>query len=113
MTDELTEVGADGIRRIEELEAEIDMLKNAGIIEVAVRNPSVSEYMNHWEARAERAEAKLAKAVEALEECVEEIDAYICIQYPWDHPVYARYRQEGYETSPARVALAELKGGSQ
>ena len=50
--------------RIEELEAEIYMLKNAGIIEVAVRNPSVSEYMNHWEARAEGADAKLAKAVE-------------------------------------------------
>ena len=57
--------------------------------------------------------AKLAKAVEALEECVEEIDAYIQIQYPWDDPVYARYRQEGYETSPARVALAELKGETE
>ena len=47
--------------RIKMLEAELHMMKTSGIIEVAVRNPSVSEYMNHWEGRAEAAEAKLAR----------------------------------------------------
>lgn len=32
-----------------------------GIIEVAVRNPSVAEYMEHWEGRATKAEATLAE----------------------------------------------------
>lgn len=53
--------------RIEELEAELHLMKTAGIVEVAIRNPNVSEYMAHWERRAEGAEAKLAKAVDALE----------------------------------------------
>jgi len=61
---ELIEALAD---RIEELEAELHLMKTSGTIEVAVRNPSVMEYMKHWEGRAEAAEAKLAKAVEALE----------------------------------------------
>lgn len=51
--------------RIEELEAELRTMKTSGIAEVAVRNPSVMEYMQHWEGRAEAAESKLAKAVEA------------------------------------------------
>ena len=63
--------------------------------------------------RADRIEelgAKLAKAVEALEECVEEIDAYIQIQYPDDNPFQEIYRQRDYATNPARLALAEIKG---
>ena len=53
--------------RIEELEAELHLMKTSGIIEVAVRNPNVMEYMRHWEGRAEAAEAMLAKAVEELD----------------------------------------------
>ena len=53
--------------RIEELEAENHLLKTCGIAEIAARNPSVMEYMQHWEGRAEAAEAKLAKAVAALD----------------------------------------------
>lgn len=52
--------------RIEELEAEITMLKTSGIIEVAVRNPNVMEYMQHWEGRALSAEAKLEKLEETV-----------------------------------------------
>jgi hypothetical protein len=47
--------------------SELEMLTTAGIIEVAIRNPSVMEYMRHWEGRAEKAEANLSLAVEALE----------------------------------------------
>ena len=32
--------------------------KTWGIVEIAVRNPSVSEYMSHWEGRATKAEAE-------------------------------------------------------
>jgi hypothetical protein len=42
----------------EELEAVRDTLTSAGIVEIAARNPSVMEYMRHWEARAEKAEAE-------------------------------------------------------
>lgn len=48
-------------------EAELNMLTKSGIIEVAIRNPSVAEYMEHWEARAEKAEAQL----EALRAVIE------------------------------------------
>lgn len=47
--------------RIEELEAELHLLKTSGIAEVAVRNQNVMEYMRHWEGRAEAAEAELEK----------------------------------------------------
>lgn len=47
--------------RIEKLEAELHLMKTSGIIEVAVRNPNVMEYMRHWEGRAEAAEAALEK----------------------------------------------------
>ena len=53
--------------RIAELEAELHTMKTAGIIEVAVRNPSVSEYMGHWEGRAEKAEAGVGELKSALE----------------------------------------------
>ena len=59
------------------------------------------------------AEAKLEKAVEALKECEDDIDAYIQFQYPHDHPVQERCRQQYYATNPARVALAELKGETE
>jgi hypothetical protein len=64
-------------------------MKTSGVAEVAVRNPSVMEYMKHWEFRAEAAEAKLAKAVEALGEIATD-----------EHPL-------GWI---AIAALAELKG---
>lgn len=76
--------------RIEELEAELHLMKTSGIVEVAVRNPSVMEYMQHWEGRAETAEAKLAKAVEAL----------------------GRIQHESYgkNAAIARTTLAEITG---
>ena len=50
---------------IAKLRHEIDMLTNGGIIEVAVRNPNVADYMAHWEARAEKAEAELSRRTPA------------------------------------------------
>jgi len=47
--------------RIEKLEADLHLMETSGIVEVSVRNPSVMEYMKHWETRAETAEAKLAE----------------------------------------------------
>ena len=43
-----------------------DVLHNYGIIEVSLRNASVSEYMRHLEDRALKAEAKLANAQEPV-----------------------------------------------
>lgn len=48
---------AEPLSELEELRRELHLMKTAGIIEVAVRNPSVSEYMEHWEGRALKAES--------------------------------------------------------
>lgn len=47
---------------IARLTAEVETLTTCGIIEVAVRNPSVNDYMLHWETRAEKAEAALSES---------------------------------------------------
>ena len=68
------DVNADSVAkdaRIAELEAEIHNWKTWGIIEVAIRNPSVSEYMNHWEGRCLKAEAANAKMKACLEAITE------------------------------------------
>lgn len=53
-------------------------------------------------------DAILDLAVDALEECQDELDAYSRQEYPSDHPVHERYRQRDYEANPARIALAAL-----
>ncbi|MBM6687174.1 hypothetical protein H9X89_16615, partial [Faecalicatena contorta] len=56
------------------LKAELDHLTKSGIIEVSIRNPSVADYMRHWEGRAEKAEAErdaLAKALEPFADLAE------------------------------------------
>jgi len=42
--------------------AELHLMKTAGIIEVAARNPNVAEYVKHWEGRALKAESAIAAA---------------------------------------------------
>ena len=54
--------------------AENEALTTGGIIEVAVRNPSVSDYVGHWEGRAERAERERDEAVALLREFMNEGD---------------------------------------
>ena len=39
-----------------------------GVIEVAIRNPSVAEYMRHWEGRAESAERRVSELEAKLAE---------------------------------------------
>lgn len=57
--------------RIEALAAELDLMKTAGVIEIASRNNRVTEYMFHWEGRALDAEAKLAECEARLSKAVE------------------------------------------
>lgn len=47
--------------RLRVAERELDLMKNAGIIEVSVRNPAVAEYIKHWEGRTEKAERELGE----------------------------------------------------
>jgi len=42
----------------ERLLQEVEHYNKSGIVEIAVRNPSVADYMAHWEGRAEKAEAE-------------------------------------------------------
>ena len=46
---------------IDALQADRETLYKSGICEIAARNPSVMEYMRHWEARTEAAEAEIAR----------------------------------------------------
>lgn len=55
---------------IRKLQQELDHFIKSGIVEVAVRNQSVNEYMHHWERRALKAEA------EAFDYAVERDNAY-------------------------------------
>lgn len=52
--------------QLAEAREEIAQWATWGVIEIAVRNPNVASYMDHWEKRATLAEAKLARAREAL-----------------------------------------------
>ena len=70
-------LGAADTRTPEEIEihrlkAELNMLWHAGIIEVAVRNRSVADYMEHWEGRALKAEATIS-ALEAENKRLREV----------------------------------------
>ena len=49
-------------------------------------------------------------AVQGLEKCQEELDAYSRQEYTLDHTVHERYRQRDYDANPARITLAALKG---
>ncbi len=49
-----------------QLEREIEILTNAGVIECAVRNKAVAEYMRHWEGRTLTAEGQLVVAKNLL-----------------------------------------------
>jgi hypothetical protein len=48
-------------REIRRLQHEIEMMMSAGIVEVAVRNSSVADYMQHWEGRVAALEAENAE----------------------------------------------------
>ena len=39
-------------------EAELDILRKAGVVELAASNPNVMSYCREWESRAEKAEAE-------------------------------------------------------
>jgi len=54
-------------RDIEKIGKELADFKSWGIIEVAIRNPNVAEYMKHWEGRTEKAETALKTSEEARE----------------------------------------------
>ena len=49
--------------------------KSWGVIEIAIRNPNVSSYMNHWEGRALKAESEVAALREALSLCRNKLSA--------------------------------------
>jgi hypothetical protein len=45
---------------LKKLVEELEQWKTWGVVEIAVRNPNVAEYMKHWEERATKAEAEVA-----------------------------------------------------
>ncbi len=97
---------------IEARDADVGFSHRAGNVTAEHEYVSADLYAAE-KARADSAEAKLAKAVGALEECQAEIDEYIRHEYPGDHPVQERYRRRDFSANPARIALATLKGGEE
>lgn len=68
------------------MENELSTFRTAGIIEIAVRNPAVAEYMRHWEGRAEKAERECAELREQL-------------RHPTDAECYAAGKGPGIDTN--------------
>ena len=52
----LMKVSSDLLAALRETREELKQWTTWGIIEIAVRNPNIASYMNHWEDRAEAAE---------------------------------------------------------
>lgn len=46
----------------------VHFLETCGVVELAVINPSVMDYMRHWEGRAEKAEARITTLERELDE---------------------------------------------
>lgn len=59
---------------------ENEFMKSCGIVELAIRNPNVAAYIDHWEFRAERAE----RAEKALREMLERLSSHPHCSYT--HP---------------------------
>jgi len=57
----------DLLAHIDGLDEELVVFSAAGVAEIAARNPSVLDYMQHWEGRATAAEAEAARLRGALE----------------------------------------------
>jgi hypothetical protein len=75
-------------------------MKTAGIIEVAIRNPSVSDYMQHWQARAEAAEAQLAERDAAIAAAYEAAAGLV-------HRIADGYSSSGYKDIACALYLTE------
>lgn len=81
-----------------------DDWRNWGVIEVAIRNPSVAEYMRHWEGRAISAEAERDTAIRERDELREAVGELVAC---WNWSI-----EIGNDTFPppkyiARLELAE------
>lgn len=67
--------------RLAAAERELEHFRTSGIVEIAVRNVNVRSYIDHWEGRTEKAEARVAALEAALRKIAEayadgdEIDA--------------------------------------
>lgn len=53
---------------LRKVESELELMKTACIVEVAVRNPQIADYISHWEGRATEAERERDALKEALRE---------------------------------------------
>lgn len=60
---------------ITQLRSENDQWRTWGVVEIAVRNPNVASYMEHWEGRATKAEAENAALREKVAALEKQLDA--------------------------------------
>lgn len=78
-----------------------------GIAEIAIRNPSVMEYMRHWEGRAESAEARCAAMERAIVAAAKAMDdECLCYASYGEQPP-----QHLLDAADAARAALDAKGG--
>ncbi|MCJ8336107.1 MAG: hypothetical protein MJH10_18035 [Epibacterium sp.] len=83
---------------------EYDKFKSAWDADPEEAPPHATQYI-----RRDIVDEELALLRDALIECRDEIDDYVRREYPFDHPVYERYRQRDFALNPARIALENTK----
>ena len=67
--------------------------KRWGVIEIAIRNPNVSSSMRHWEERAEKAEAEVARLKRLVEELMPLVNSLTRYEFPERDALLARLRE--------------------
>lgn len=77
------------------MKARIETLTRSGIIEVALQNPNVMSYMEHWESRSGKAES----LVEELASLLRQADMHVI----WESNGFSRDFQDKIEAALERV----------
>ena len=74
---------SEPVSELERLRREVADFKSWGVIEVAVRNPNVRSYMDHWEGRTEKAEARISALEAERDELKMERDGLAISEHNW------------------------------
>lgn len=93
---------------------ENEFMKTCGVIELAIRNPNVAAYIDHWEVRALGSELLQAKLLAALKKAYLELnEIHARDGVPWTHQGVEASVDHAYFSSvvdECRDAIAKAEG---
>lgn len=97
---------------VTQLEGEIAQWKTWGVVEIAVRNPNVASYMEHWEKRAEAAESSLKNLLAIIHRDGGDYAAAVGIERSVEdaHKVWAEMMRRMDEAESSLAALKAQNG---